>query len=670
MAKHSGRLELTWTNKSMALLSVSDGKYDYTWVDPTDYRASEIRLLHYVDEIRCEDARPRGSALPQPTTGNLLITGDAMHALDSLASIPEFSDEFLGKIKMAYIDPPFNTGQAFDHYDDNIENSIWLTMLRDRIRQILPLLSDQGSVWVHLDDAQIHRCRSVLDEEMGIGNFVGTVVWQKADSTRNDAKGFSADQDYILVYRKSSAFRPERSARTAELDAAYVSRDGDPRPWASGDATAPGAKTHQGMVYGIQSPFTGDIQYPTIGRHWYYAADQMKTTLEQWGAEYELVELDDAEKRAHVCGIAAASVRRDIKAIVLKTPLEEAAAKARSVYETSIWPELFYRSKGHGGLGRKAYLPVTGIAPNTWWPNSDVGHNRGAKSEIKALFPGVLAFSTPKPEQLMEKIIAIASRPGDIVLDCFAGSGTTAAVAHKMGRRWITSELSPSTVEDFTKPRLTKVVRGEDKGGVSSQSTRVAASELPGGMSPEEAVKFNELLSKAAKAASANADEDLKQAIKSATTALRAATKTSAKTVKKWYGGGQFTHLAVGPSMFELVDDFAMIAEWAVDAKLAEVICAQAKVSYRPEGIFAGRRGQVRVMVMDAMVGRTTVEAVIDRLGEGEVVEIWSTQSSEEAEATLRKLRPGSSLKKIPDAVLDGYRQKPPRNARASEGTD
>jgi adenine-specific DNA-methyltransferase len=231
-AGYSGGLELTWTNKDKALLSTGDGKYDYMFVDRADYRVSEVRVLHEVGRIEAPTPDGRPDELPEPTTDNLLITGDAMHALDVLNKVPEYAERYLSRVKLVYIDPPFNTGQAFTHYDDNIEHSIWLTMLRDRLRQIKPLLSDDGSVWVHLDDAEVHRCRSVLDEELGAENFLAEVVWQKATSPRNDTTGFSISHDSLLVYRKTDRWTPNRMKRLASSNTSrYRSRDGDPVPW-------------------------------------------------------------------------------------------------------------------------------------------------------------------------------------------------------------------------------------------------------------------------------------------------------------------------------------------------------------------------------------------------------------------------------------------------------
>lgn len=191
-------LELTWVGKDRRLLSHGDDRYE--WVDPADWRVSEIRLLHDVDTVG------------DPDSGNLLIHGDAMHALDALIHIPELAARYEGKVKLVYIDPPFNTGQAFAHYEDNLEHSVWLTLLRDRLTQIQRLLAPDGSVWVHLDDIEAHRARCVLDEVFGAENFMATVIWEKTDSPRMDATGFSVRHDSIHVYRQGSEFAANQMA--------------------------------------------------------------------------------------------------------------------------------------------------------------------------------------------------------------------------------------------------------------------------------------------------------------------------------------------------------------------------------------------------------------------------------------------------------------------------
>ncbi|WP_431965702.1 site-specific DNA-methyltransferase [Actinacidiphila sp. bgisy160] len=656
-ARRHGRLELTWTNKDKTLLSTGDGRYDYSFVDSSDYRVSEVRLLHEVSRFAAPTPLERPAALPEPTQDNLLVTGDAMHVLDALAKIPAYADRYLGKVKLVYIDPPFNTGQAFSQYEDSIAHSIWLTLLRDRIRQIRPLLAEDGSVWVHLDHTESHRCRVVLDEELGEHNFVAEVAWQKADSPRNDTKGLSTSQDTILVYRKSESWMPNRMPRLAISNTSrFQSRDGDPIPWSDGDATAGGAATHQPMVYAIEHPITGKRMYPPPGRCWGKAQSWMLEQMSEY-APYELRDIGDEAERARICGTTPDKVKPGVPAIALSVPLDEAAAKARARFDAGHWPDLVMLGLRER-LRRKKHLEDNGRVPETLWLGSEVGGNLRGKNEIRNLFPEEHPFATPKPEQLIARIVHIGSLPGDIVLDCFGGSGTTAAVAHKMGRRWVTCELLASNVSRFLLPRLTKVVNGEDPGGVTSITERMAAvagddeddMELPEGVSPENAQEFNRVLNKVVKASSVNLDEKTIQA-------LKAATKTKNVTTLNWHGGGSFTHLRVGESMFEEVAGIVVLADWATQGALAEVMCAQLSVPYEPEDIFAGRQGRTRYLVIDGMVGTGTIASVLDRLPEGEVVEIWATQIDNDATETLKVDRPGSKIELIPDKVLDNYRR-------------
>jgi adenine-specific DNA-methyltransferase len=216
--------------QSIRLLAHEDGSYE--WLNPSDYRVAEVRLLHDVTTV--------GTLGKRRAADNLLIHGDALHALTSLSRLPEFAREYLGKVKLAYLDPPFNTQQSFLHYDDGLEHSVWLTMMRDRLRQIRELLEPEGTVWVHLDDTEMAYCRMVLDEIFGRDNFVATVVWQKVYSPKNSAKHLSVDQDYLLVFAKDAErWRPNRLPRTASMDRAYKNPDNDPRgPWKPGDLTA------------------------------------------------------------------------------------------------------------------------------------------------------------------------------------------------------------------------------------------------------------------------------------------------------------------------------------------------------------------------------------------------------------------------------------------------
>lgn len=585
---HQGRLELTWTDKDKVLLSSGDGKYDYTFVDPSDYRISEVRLLDEVDRVEAPTPTDRPPNLPEPTTENLLITGDAMHVLDALAKTPELAKKYLGKVKLVYIDPPFNTGQAFANYEDNIEHSVWLTMLRDRLKQIRPLLSQDGSVWVHLDDVEVHRCRAVMDEELGASNFVAEVVWQKIHARNNSARHFSADQDYILVYAKSADhWQPNRVERTAKSDGDFWNPDNDPRGlWRRSDLTA--SKPYEDGHYEVEGPH-GDRFTPRPGRPWSCSRSKFAELLE----------------------------------------------------DNRIW----WGKTGRSFPFRKRFKSeLQGLVPNTVWLHAEVGNNREAKNEVSALL-GKDAFATPKPERLLQRVIHVASQPGDIVLDCFGGSGTTAAVAHKMGRRWITSELLPETAQALTKARLTRVVKGDDPGGVSSETQRVMTADLPDGMTPDEAHDFNRLLNKVSKGDSLKFDQRT-------LAALRGATKTRETTRKLWHGGGGFIHLEVHPSMFEDVNGQPFLKDWVAGEAMERAVAAQLGFSLVATSPFCGKKGRMLLCVVDGVVDDDVVRAAVSRLGEGERVTLVGKAVTPEAPVLLKELSSGSRLKKAPRDLL------------------
>ena len=191
------RLELVWPNKDKFLLSPRDENGKPTWVNRDHPAASEVRISDLDGSVGDVDDT-------NPYADNLLFTGDSLDVLRILTEVPEYRQQYRGKVKLIYIDPPFNTGQTFEHYDDWMEHSTWLSFMRDRLLMMKELLSKDGSIWVHLDDAEVHRMRCLMDEVFGADNFMATVVWQKADSTRNDAKGLSSDHDTIVVFAKSS----------------------------------------------------------------------------------------------------------------------------------------------------------------------------------------------------------------------------------------------------------------------------------------------------------------------------------------------------------------------------------------------------------------------------------------------------------------------------------
>ncbi len=646
MPKYKGKLELTWTNKDKFLLAHDDGTYE--WLPTSDFRVAEVRLLEEVEAV--------GAVENSRAVSNLLIQGDALHALTSIAKLPEFKREYVGEVRLCYIDPPFNTEQAFPDYDDNLEHSVWLTMLRDRLLQIKPLLSSKGSVWVHLDDREVHRCRVVLDEVFGPDNFVATVIWQKAYSPKNDAPALSADQDYILVYSRHPDWRSNRLPRLASRDALFKTPDGDPLPWVSGDPAAPSAHRNQTWVYAIQSPFTGDLVYPATGRCWGSKQETMKELIEEWGIEYEVRLIGDDVRRAHICGVPLSDVRTGIGALMIKENLAKAKRKAKTRHAQGAWPRLYFTRGGNGGLKLKRYLGQVSPSrvPQTLWLNDEVGHNRTAKAEIKALFPGLSPFATPKPEQLIQRVLEIATDKGDIVLDCFAGSGTTAAVAQKMGRRWITVERSADTVAKFTKPRLEQVVNGDDEGGISTVDVPIAG-ELPEDVKPGQARSAARVISAFLEAGTLDdIDDEDEEVIKRLAKALKAVDRSAKETV--WDGGGGFRVLRVAPSMFE--DDAGMVflADGMVNGSLAEATAAQLGFDYEADPPFAGRKGRTRLAVIDGVVNEGVVRLLASALQIEERVVVCGTAVDPEARPILRELRPGSTLRKVPAALLERYR--------------
>lgn len=635
-----GRLELTWMGKDSALIPVEDGKYDYSFVDPNDPRALEVKSIEVLEQVGEVDG-------PTGANENLLIIGDSGDALRSLGTIPEYHDKYAGQVKLVYIDPPFNTEQTFEHYADQLEHSIWLTMMRDRIRDIKPLLAEDASVWVHLDDAEVHRMRLLLDEEFGAEHFVAEIAWQKSDTLRNDSQGFSSDFDIILVYRTSMGWSPNKMPRPDSMNAIYKSPDGDPRDWFNAGPTAPGARTHQGMVYAVQNPVTGALHYPLKNRCWALGQADILHMLSEY-ADYELRIIDDTERRAEVCGLPASQMREDVPAIMLRGDLNEARESATERHQAGQWPTFYFTGEhARGGPGKKTYIPTQGIPPRTWWPNSEVGSNRTAKTEVKAFTKGLAPFSTPKPEALIQRVISLGTARGDLVLDCFAGSGTTAAVAHKMGRRWVTVELSESNVGHFTGPRLKAVVNGEDPGGVTSKSERVPVDDLPEGITAQDAQSFNNLLNKVAKGLDGLDAATLK--------ALRTATKTRDDKTVLWERGGGFTVAKMGPSMYEVDDEDGSVylSPEATNGAWSKAIAGQLKFTLTPDDpVFCGVRKRQRLAVIDGVADETVVRTVVEHLGEKEKAVIVAKGVLPEAGDLLQRLSPGSRIKKAPEDMF------------------
>lgn len=655
------RLQLTWYNKDKALIPTENGKYGYKWVDPDDPRYCETHTLildEYIRGVQTPKSdnyeySKRADLIPQDD--NLLILGESGDVLETLTRVPELANKYVGQVKLIYIDPPFNTEQTFASYEDNLEHSIWLTMMRDRLLHLKKLLSKDGSIWVHLDDAENHRMRLLLDEIFEAKNFITEIIWQKADSPRNDALYFSSDHDVILVYSKGEEFSVNRLPRTAADNARFSNPDNDPNgAWWDDNPVASGGKSHQGMVFAIQQPITGELIYPAANNHWRFGQQRLLEIMNEW-APYKLQVIDDEQKRAALCGISVEEVRKDVPAIILDVPIDEARKHAKEVYNRGKWPTYILRSGGTGGLGRKSYIPTRLNVPRTMWENNEVGHNRTAKAEIKALFPGETPFSTPKPERLLERIIHIATNPGDIVLDCFAGSGTTAAVAQKMGRKWVTCELLESTFNNYTKPRLEKIVNDQDAGGITrTKGERIVADgvDLPEGVDADDAATFTKILNKLI----ADNDELKKDKI---IKQLKKMTKTKRmREVINWRGGGGFQVAHLSPACFDYDSeiDRVFLTDDANGDILVRSVAANlgfTMLDKNVPSVFDARRGKTVLKVIDGVASNVIVDWLVSHVQLDETIVLAVTSVEDGVREYLRRCCKGSRIVNIPDDIFD-----------------
>lgn len=377
-------------------------RLELTWIGKEDRPRLEPRIL-------LED--PELSYAKRVTENDLfdnrLIQGDNLLALKAL------EQEFTGKIKCIFIDPPYNTGSAFEHYDDGLEHSIWLSLIRDRLELLRTLLSPDGSIWITIDDTECHYLKVLCDEIFGRANFIANVVWQKAYTSNQTAKYLSNTHDHILVYaREAASLQISRLQRSSEQEATFKNPDNDPRgAWKAENLSA--GKFYAAGQFPIKGP-TGEVFSPPKNRYWRCNEGQYEAWLKDGRITF-----------------------------------------------------------GLNGTGRpmlKKYLSemTNGLTANTWWTHEEVGSNKQASIDLKELLaeaPNV--FQTPKPEKLLRRILQLTTRPRDWVLDSFVGSGTSAAVAQKMRRHWIAVELG-AHCEDQVVPRLRAVISGTDETGITS----------------------------------------------------------------------------------------------------------------------------------------------------------------------------------------------------------
>lgn len=380
-------------------------KLELTWYGKDNEVNVEKRIL--IEDKNLSYKKNSNSLFDDAIYDNVLIHGDNLLALKALES------EYSGKVKCIYIDPPYNTGSAFEHYDDNLEHSTWLSLMKPRLESLKRLLSDSGSIWISIDSDESHYLKVLCDEIFGRENFIEEVIWQRSYAPINLKKTFSRNHDIILVYCKScQSFNMNMLPRNSEADSRFSNPDNDPRgPWSSGPIQA--GPRNESRVFPIVTP-SGRTVLPPPQYCWRFS----------------------------------------------KEKYEELVADNR----------IYFGPKGDNVPRVKRFLSEVkaGIVPLSLWLREDVGDNQEAKKEIKNLFKNDV-FDTPKPERLIERILTLATNEGDLVLDSFLGSGTTCAVAHKMKRKWIGIELG-NHAYTHCKVRLDAVIDGKELGGITKSS--------------------------------------------------------------------------------------------------------------------------------------------------------------------------------------------------------
>lgn len=458
-------------------------------------------------------------------TENLLVEGENLQALVSLY-------KYRGQVDLVLTDPPYNTGQDFRYNDkwdedpndpdlgrlvpadDGSRHSKWLRFMTPRLWMMKEMLKPGGLLAICIDHRELFRLGMMLDEMFGEANRIGVINWQKSYAPRNDQKRISTATEYVLIYAKNAdRSKTALLPRTEAMNKRYSSRDGDPLPWKPGDLTARGEDTHLSMIYAIQSPFTGELHYPTDGRHWGSEKRRMKAYLESWGSKY--VEKDIGDGRQKALLIKGAPIPGSPDFSLAHSALKKALAAAEKI-KAGVWPPAHWRDDGQGTFGMKKYLKHVkqGIVPTTYWADDDYdepfvmdstswdheesGHSQIGINELTALVGRGHGFDTVKPMKLIKKIIQIWCPPNGIVLDAFAGSGTTGHAVLDLNlesgahRRFVLieqgrPERGDAYARTLTYTRLKHAISGEriNKKGVKS----VAATPLPGGF------RFSKLMS-------------------------------------------------------------------------------------------------------------------------------------------------------------------------------
>lgn len=501
-------------------------KLELTWIGKENQPRLEPRIL--IEEPgKSYHASHRVS--DKDIFNNRLIFGDNLLGLKAL------EQEFSGQIKCIYIDPPYNTGSAFEQYDDGIEHSLWLSLMRDRVELLRKLLHPDGSLWVSLDDNEVHYFKVLTDEIFGRGNFLGNIVWQSKDTPGNNSSGIAQTHNHILAYRKTESFSPNLLARNENQIANYTNPDNDSRgPWLGTPLTR---VEHRDRDYYALTNLVNRKVFPPKGSSWRRPPEKMK------------------------------ELQKDNRIYWGKNGAAEFPVEKKFLSEVKA-----------------------GVVNQTWWPYDFAGSTRNASAEMKGLFEGDKAFDTPKPEKLIYRVLELSTLPGDWVLDSFAGSGTTGAVAHKMGRKWIMCELGEHCHTHII-PRMQKVIDGKDPGGIT------------------EAVE--------------------------------------------WKGGGGFRYYRLAPSLLERdAFDQWVISKKYNPNMLAEAICKLEGFIYAPSETAYWQHGRSTesdfIYITTQTLTRDQLQRLSDEVGESRTLLVMCGAFRIKNPAEFQNL----TLKKIPNAVL------------------
>lgn len=555
-------------------------KLELTWLGKNTEIKIEPRLL-------IED-KEKSNCKYDPTTENMLIHGDNLLALKALER------NYAGKVKCIYIDPPYNTGSAFEHYDDNMEHSTWLTLMKPRLELLRKLLADDGSIWISIDADESHYLKVLCDEIFGRRNFIDEVVWQRAYAPVNLKKTLSRSHDIILVYAKNmdSTFTLNKLPRSTEANARYKNPDNDPRGvWKSSDiSVGPAVESN---IYEITTP-SGRKVMPPKGRSWVLNKERF----------------------------------------------------AEFVADNRIW----FGEDGNNVPSIKRFLSEVkdGVVAMTLWTRDEVGDSQEGKREIKALhFDSI--FDTPKQERLIQRILTLATNEGDLVLDSFLGSGTTAAVAQKMNRRYIGIEMGDHAYT-HCKVRLDKVISGEDKGGISVSKEYFDLKEdslKTLKLNVEEIKIFNKVLTKLGKETNL-IPQDVCKKIKKETGLQKVTRKLT------WQGGGAYKFYELAPTLIQQ-DEFG---EYVINntydaAMLAAAVALHEGFTFAPDREIFWKQAKGNessyLFVTTRHINGSYLDAIKSTMQEGEYLII----ACKSYEAGLEKRYPHITIKKIPQMLLN-----------------